>query len=227
VLCKLWLHFELKPRKGRPLQKTFKLDKVQSAAVKADFQAGLRAKLGNDSYPDDSSPKALWVKLKSAILETSENIMGLNTKKNKDWFNKNNHKIQGLLANKRSVHQAQLAQPSCPVRKAAFRRFCSNLQRKLRDIQNKWWINLAKRTRHSADADDFRGFYEALKAVYGPAQQIQSPLHSADRFALLTDKMSILSRWSDHFQTLFSADRVVQDSAILSIPQLPVKVELD
>ena len=33
--------------------------------------------------------------------------------------------------------------------------------------------------------------------------------------------------WSEHFQELFSADRVVQDSALLRIPQLPVKVELD
>ena len=32
--------------------------------------------------------------------------------------------------------------------------------------------------------------------------------------------------WSEHFQELFSADRVVQDSALLRIPQLPVKVEL-
>ena len=33
--------------------------------------------------------------------------------------------------------------------------------------------------------------------------------------------------WSKHFQELFSADRVVQDPALLRIPQLPVKVELD
>ena len=36
-----------------------------------------------------------------------------------------------------------------------------------------------------------------------------------------------LSRWSEHFQSLFSADRVVQDPAVLRIPQQPFKAELD
>ena len=40
----------------------------------------------------------------------------------------------------------------------------------------------------------------------------------------VTDKASILSRWSEHF---FSADRVLQDPAVLRIPQQPFKAELD
>ena len=227
VRCKLRLHFKPKARKGGPPKKTFKLSKLQSAEVKADFQAGLQIKLENASCPEDHSPEILWDKLKTVILQTSEEVLGLTTKKNKDWFDENNHEIQDLLAKKRSAHQAHLAQPSCPVKKAAFRHTCSNLQRKLRDIKNDWWTNLAERTQQCADAGDYRGFYEALKAVYGPTHKVQSPLRSADGHVLLTDKTSILSRWSEHFQTLFSAERVVQDSAILHIPQLPIREELD
>ena len=132
-----------------------------------------------------------------------------------------------MLAEKRSAHQAHLAHPSCPVKKAAFRHICSNLRLKLRLMQNEWWTNLAVRTQQYADAGDFRGFYEVLKVVYSPTHQARSPLHSADGRALLKDQTSILSRCSEHFQELFSADRVVQDSALLRIPQLPVKMELD
>ncbi|XP_069798548.1 LOW QUALITY PROTEIN: thrombospondin-3-like [Narcine bancroftii] len=71
--------------------------------------------------------------------------------------------IQELLAKKRAAHQAHLTKPSCPKKKQAFRRACSHLQRKLREIQNEWWTSLAKRTQLSADIGDFRGFYEALK----------------------------------------------------------------
>jgi hypothetical protein len=42
--------------------------------------------------------------------------------------------------------------------------------------------------------------------------------------ALLTDKASILNCWTEYFQTLFSADRVVLDSAV---PSTSVKAELD
>ena len=94
-------------------------------------------------------------------------------------------------------------------------------------MQNEWWTNLVVRTQQYADAGDFTAVYEALKAVYGPTHQARSRLRSADGRALLKDKTSILSRWSEHFQKLFSADRVVQDSALLRIPQIQVKVELD
>ena len=40
-------------------------------------------------------------------------------------------------------------------------------------------------------------------------------------------QMGILSYWSEHFQSLFSGDRVVQDPAVLHIPQQPFKAELD
>ena len=45
--------------------------------------------------------------------------------------------------------------------------------------------------------------------------------------ALLTDKASILNRWAEHFQTLFSADRTVDDSVIQNISQQPMIEELD
>ena len=82
-------------------------------------------------------------------------------------------------------------------------------------------------TQLCADVGDYRGFYEALKAVYGPTHQVQSPLRSSDGQDLLTYNTSILARWSEHFQTLFSANHTVQDTAIDRVPQLPPIQELD
>ena len=87
--------------------------------------------------------------------------------------------------------------------------------------------NYPERVGHCADTGDYRGFYEALKAVYGLSHQVVSPLCSTDGQALLTDKASILNRWAELFQTLFSAVRTVDDSAMQQIPQLPVKEEMD
>ena len=67
----------------------------------------------------------------------------------------------------------------------------------------------------------------SLKAVYGQTHRVQNPLHSADGQRLFTDKVSILNRWSEHFQSFFSADRVVQDPAVLCIPLQLFKAELD
>ena len=113
------------------------------------------------------------------------------------------------------------------MKKATFRRACSILQRKLRELQNNWCDCLATETQLCADVGDYRGFYEALKAVYGPTHQVQSPLRSSDGQDLLTDNTSIIARWSEPFQTLFSANRTVHDTAIDRAPQLPLIEELD
>ena len=97
VHCKLRLHFKPKPRKGGSPKKKFNLNKLQSAEVKTDFQAGLPSKFENSDCPEDTSPETLWDQLKSAILQTSEEILGFTTKKNKNWFDENNQEIQELL----------------------------------------------------------------------------------------------------------------------------------
>ena len=63
--------------------------------------------------------------------------------------------------------------------------------------------------------------------MYGLTLWVQSPLGSADGKVLFTDKASVLSRWSEHFQSLFNADCVVQEQAVLRTPQQPFKAELD
>ena len=83
------------------------------------------------------------------------------------------------------------------------------------------------KTQKCADSGDYRGFYESIKSVFGPSYQVQSPLRSSDGETLHTDKASILNRWTEHFKALFSADRKVQDTALMSIPQQPVDMDLD
>ncbi|KAL0153663.1 hypothetical protein M9458_051028 [Cirrhinus mrigala] len=169
VRCKLRLHFKPKPKKyaGAP-KKKLDIASLQCDAVKANFQADLQCRLEDKIDPTDSSPETLWDQLKTAIGKSSIAVLGFVSKRNKDWFDENNEEIQALLSRKRVAHQAHLAQPSCPLKKSAFRLICSRLQRKLREIQNEWWNRLAQRTQLCADNGDYKGFYEALKAGYGP-----------------------------------------------------------
>ncbi|XP_076046020.1 uncharacterized protein LOC143028169 [Oratosquilla oratoria] len=193
--------------------------------VKTKFQVDLQQKL-DESPCTDPTPNTLWENLKSAILKTYEEVLGYTKKENKDWY-ENDKEIQDLLAKKRAAHQAHLAQPTCLVKNVSFRRACSTLQRKPREIQNERWDSLMRKTQLCADRGDYGGFYEALKAAYGPTHQVQIPLRSSDGQDLLTDKTSILTRWSEQFQTILSSDRTVQDSAIQCVLQFSSKEELD
>ena len=74
---------------------------------------------------------------------------------------------------------------------------------------------------------DMRAFHESLKTVYGPSHQFQAPLRSSDGRTLLTDKETILQRWSEHLEGVFSDQRTVQESLVAKIPQVDVKLEID
>lgn len=57
--------------------------------------------------------EALWAYLNRAIQQSSAEVIGFTTKRNKDWFDDSNQEIQNLLMDKMSVHH--LAQPTFVV----------------------------------------------------------------------------------------------------------------
>ena len=95
-------------------------------------------------------------------------------------------------------------------------------------MQNDWWTGLSERTRRYADLVDMHAFYEALKAVCGPAHQIQATLRSSAGSTLLADKeAATLQRLSEHFEGLFGDRRTMQGSPLAKIPRVDLKLELD
>jgi len=226
VRSKIAFTFKPPPKKKGPQTKKLQVHKLQDADTKVEFQAKLEERLsGDEDLPDD--PEQQWMRLKTILQATSAEVVGFSTRKNKDWFDESDTHIQELLEKKRACHRTLLAKPDDHSAKAAYRNACSTLQSKLRILQNDWWLALAERTQRHADAGDMRSFYEALKTIYGPAHHVQAPLRTSDGSTLLTDKEAIMQRWSEHFESLFSDKRTVQESSLEKIPQVETKWELD
>ena len=76
VRCKLNLQFKPKPKKSGPRGKKVNDSDLPSAEVKAKFKAGLQHKLEKSTCTNVPSPEALWDQLKTAILETSVDVLG-------------------------------------------------------------------------------------------------------------------------------------------------------
>ena len=104
VRCKLSLHFKPQAKTRGAPQRKLKISSLQSAEVKADFQANLQSRLDDPNSSTDLSPEEFWEHLKSSIQQSSEEVLGFSTKKNRDWFDENNKEIQELLARRRDLH---------------------------------------------------------------------------------------------------------------------------
>ncbi|KAI8499112.1 hypothetical protein Bbelb_228760 [Branchiostoma belcheri] len=227
-LVRAKLRLSVKPpvkRKG-PQMRRLQVDRLQG--LKEEFQAKLDERLSRDEGQwQKEDPESQWQQLKTALQETTAQVVGYSTRKNRDWFDENDPEIEALLQRKRSCHQKVLFKPDDPAAKASYKVACNTLQRKLREMQNTWWTSMAERTQHFADTGNIRAFYEALRAIYGPTQRTQAPLRSSDGSQLLTDKPAILHRWTEHYGKLFGDRRQVLEESIMRIPQHEVRTELD
>jgi len=155
-----------------------KLDLENLHLCQAEFQEKLKNKLTSAILAVE--PEELWKDLKTTLQETAAEVGGFSTRKNKDWFDENDDEIQTFIDKKRFAYQTLLSNPDSQSAKSTYTQACSTLQRKLRDIQNKWWEALADSVQLYADTQRTREFYEALREVCGPFHQTQAPFRSSD-----------------------------------------------
>nr|VZI29429.1 unnamed protein product [Spirometra erinaceieuropaei] len=116
-----------------------------------------------------------------------------------DWFDDNDAAIRNLLAEKNRLHKAYADHPT-DATKAAFYRSRRQLQQRLREMQDAWTARKAEEIQGYADRNEWKNFFSAIKAVYGPPTKGTALPLSADGSTLLTEKTQILQRWAEHFR---------------------------
>ena len=56
----------------------------------------------------------------------------------------------------------------------------ANVQKRIRQIKNKWWSNLSKDIQLAHNQKDTKRFYSLLRQAYGPKSSSLTPLLSRD-----------------------------------------------
>ncbi|BHF69740.1 hypothetical protein SprV_0301278600 [Sparganum proliferum] len=134
--------------------------------------------------------------------------------------------IHNLLAEKNRLHKAYVDHPTAD-NKAAFYRSRRQLQQRLREMQDAWTARKAEEIQGYADRNEWKNFFVAIKAVYGPPTKGTASLLSADGSTLLTEKTQILQRWAEHFRGVLNRPSAISDAAIDRLPQVETNADLD
>ena len=146
------------------------------------------------------------------------------TRNRQDWFDENDPVIHALLKEKHHLLWAHQSDPSCLAKKAAFINLHSQIQTKLRSLQDTWLNAEADKIQGYADWHDTKWCNDALKSVYRSQFSGSFPVIAAN---LLTEKKQILERWAEHFDSVLNGPSTINDAAIECLPQAPVNLELD
>ncbi|BHF74464.1 hypothetical protein SprV_0501755000 [Sparganum proliferum] len=148
---------------------------------------------------ENASVENRWCQLRDTIQSTALAVLGRARRQHQDWFDDNDAVISNLLAEKNRLHKAYVDRPT-EDNNAAFYRSRRQLQQGLREMQDAWTARKAEEIQGYADRNEWKNFFAAIKAVYGPPTKGTAPLLSADGSTLLAEKSQILQRWAEHFR---------------------------
>ena len=177
-----------------------------------------------DNIPEESAD---WPALRQAIHSSALEALGQSRKRHQDWFDCNSAEIQSLLNTKREAHKALLSCPGSPTLKSTFTAARTAAQRALRSMEDTWWRQKAQEIQNLADCNNTQGFYDAIKALYGPRKRAIAPVRSADGSTLFKDRHEILARWANHFESLLNHTNPVDPHILDNLPDLPTTTHLD
>ncbi|BHF82588.1 hypothetical protein SprV_0802572700 [Sparganum proliferum] len=195
-----------------------RLDNLPVAAVAAAEAVDVAA--------ENASVENRWCQLRDTIQSKALAVLGRARRQHQDWFDDNDAVISNLLAEKNRLHKAYVDHPTTD-NKAAFYRSRRHFQQRLREMQDAWTARKAEEIQGYADRNEWKNFFAAIKAVYGPPTKGSAPLLSADGSTLLTEKTQILQRWAEHFRGVLNRPSAISDAAIDRLPQVETNVDLD
>nr|VZI07985.1 unnamed protein product [Spirometra erinaceieuropaei] len=175
---------------------------------------------------EKASVENRWCQLRDTVQSTALAVLGRAPRQHQDWFDDNDAAIRNLLAEKNRLHKAYADHPN-EDNKAAFYHSRRQLQQRMREMQDAWTARKAEEIQGYADRNEWKNFFSAIKAVYGPPTKGTAPLLRADGSTLLTEKTQILKRWAEHFRGVLNRPSVISDAAIERLPQVETKVDLD
>ena len=115
------------------------------------------------------------------MYETSVDTLGHTTRKHQDWFDENDDEILLLLDRKRRTQDELLSQQT--------RHLNSNAKclvgTKPDELQQ------------LAEGNSSKGFFAAIKQVYGPQKTAVAPIRDTEGSQVLTDNPAIVFRWGN------------------------------
>nr|VZI35549.1 unnamed protein product [Spirometra erinaceieuropaei] len=175
---------------------------------------------------ENASVENRWCQLRDTVQATALTVLGRAPRQHQEWFDDNDVAIRNLLAEKNRLHKAYVDHPT-DDNKAAFYRSRRHLQQRLREMQDAWTARKAEEIQGYADRNEWKNFFSAIKAVYGPPTKGTAPLLSADGSTLLTEKTQILQRWAEHFRGVLNRPSAISDAAIARLQQVETNADLD
>nr|VZI21237.1 unnamed protein product [Spirometra erinaceieuropaei] len=158
--------------------------------------------------------------MRDTVQPTTLTLLVRARRQHQGWFGDNDTVISNLHVEKNCLHKTYFTRPT-DDNNAAFYLSRRLAQQRLREMQDAWMARRAEEMQGYADLNEWKIFFSAIKAVYGPPTEATEPLLGADDSILFTKKTLFLR------QDVFNNLSAVSNAAIAHLPQVDTNIDLD
>ena len=88
------------------------------------------------------------------------------------------------------------------------------LPQRCRELKSKRWLTKVAKLQTVADSHDPKGFYQTIRAVWGPKVDHPEQLRVFDNKTVITEKRRLGARWKNHFGTLLNELSTMEQHAV-------------
>lgn len=227
LLSKLRIQLRQKKRGANPSsRKRVNVKKLLLPETAKKFENSVLHHMSSNP-PHTTTAADHWISLKDAIHESAKEHLGFVKVNQPDWFNDNDTEISSLIDEKRQARLVSEDDPTSKPKRNRYREAKAKSQRRIREIQNNWWVQKARELQTLADKHHMREFFRATKEIYGPTPTSSAPLKSEDESRTLVTAEEIKERWAEHFSTLLNRPSTADEEALNQIPQYPTRTCMD
>ena len=188
ILAKMRLQIRPRPRRSGTAKK-LNCDSLRNPQVRESYENMVQELTQEIDGQESDSLSTKWDNLATRLMAAAQGILGVSTRKHRDWFRESSHEISALLSEKNEAHQAALRNPSSTFLRQRFSELRSSAQARLRALEGQWWDQLAHEIQGYADTNDMHNFYQSTKR----RTRITAPVRSADDVTLLCNKTDVTS----------------------------------
>lgn len=201
-------------KKANPPTRRFNINKIKIAMVREYLESLLSKKLNAIS----TGAVEKWQSFTSIVYKVAKEKLGTVNRKPVDWFDENRAELAELMNNRYTARN--MLNRNIRATKAKYETCCKLVKQKWRVLKNEWWQAKAAELHLLAETNDFKVFYQNMKAVWGPRVNHSDQLLAFDNKTRLTEKHVLLTRREDHFRTLLNVPSIIETHATESIEQL-------
>ena len=212
-----------KMREKRTLCPKLNVTRLKLLQVQEDLELALTEQFAG---PTPDGVEAKWEMFKDIVCDTSMEHLGTVNSRHEDWFDENNAELQQLIETRNQARNSMLSRNTRST-KAKYRTASRKLTARCRELKNDWWLAKAAELQVLADTNDMRGFYQSMRAVWGPRISHPDQLLACNQSTLLTEKQDLLNRWTEHFSKLLNEAPVIDQDAVNNLRQAPVQNWMD